>query len=274
MNGLLLLESKFEGEINLISKSNSQPLLLAVVLLSSLISGCISDSSDDDFILVVNYEQASGTVIQTFDEGELVSTTSVELEFDFSNSVSANNLVLFAMGDMFGSQFKSINPAEDSTITFSFSEHGIFYFEAYATDDSGRTKELTIVIRIDLEMIWDESGTYEPIPMEIDSIPDNGGVNPISMTIDSTVTNPGLIEDISGGREVDITWRLTDPLDDSCQVYEGVVHEGESLNWKTVHFNTYEVHELSVSYDDGQDRIDVHHVILIEYEELESEPNP
>jgi len=57
-------------------------------------------------------------------------------------------------------------------------------------------------------------------------------------------------------------------------VYEGVVHEGESLNWKTVHFNTYEVHELSVSYDDGQDRIDVHHVILIEYEELESEPNP
>ena len=37
--------------------------------------------------------------------------------------------------------------------------------------------------------------------------------------------------------------------------------------WKTLHFDTYGVHELQVTYDSGQDYIDVEHMISLVYPE-------
>ena len=63
-----------------------------------------------------------------------------------------------------------------------------------------------------------------------------------------------------------------DEQEDACQGRYAVVHEGEQVNWKTIHFNTFELHELRISYDDGQDLINVNQSILIEYSQLESPP--
>ena len=39
-----------------------------------------------------------------------------------------------------------------------------------------------------------------------------------------------------------------------------------------MHFNTDEVHDLRVTYEEGQDAIDVDHTVDIEYEALETAP--
>ena len=63
--------------------------VLTVILLSSAIPGCLSDSRGE-ISLVVNYEQTNGTVVESYIDGELISTTNVSLEFDFSNTESEN----------------------------------------------------------------------------------------------------------------------------------------------------------------------------------------
>ena len=52
----------------------------------------------------------------------------------------------------------------------------------------------------------------------------------------------------------------------------GLDNEGEEVNWNTIHFNTYELHDLTISYDEGQDYINIDHTILIQYSAIESSP--
>ena len=99
------------------------------------------------------------------------------------------------------------------------------------------------------------------------------GEHPASvLVIDSTVANPALIANIGGGQEVEVSWQLIDDTQEACQSQPGTVQDGDTASWNTVHFNTDEVHELRVTYEEGQDTIDVEHVVSIEYEHLESEP--
>ena len=106
------------------------------------------------------------------------------------------------------------------------------------------------------------------MPLVIDPIPVHGGASPDTIHIHSTVENPELI----AGREVEFTWSLVDGNEDACQVRNGLVHDGEFADWETIHFNTFQVHELKINYDSGQDYINVDQTVLIAYSALESEP--
>lgn len=248
---------------------------MAILFLSSLVAGCLSDSVEEQGItLVVNHENTNGTIVESYVDGEHTSTTNVSLNFDFSNTVSNEKLVTFGIEYMDGGNPIEVDPANETTITVEFSNHGIYEFNAYAIDELGQYASIGMVIRIELRIDWYESNTYEPKNLVINPIPENDGPYPSSIIIDSTIENPVLIENIGGGQDVEVTWQLVDQEDIACQSRSGVIHEGDDLNWKTVHFNTYEIHDLRVSYDDGQDYIDVSHIISIEYEALESEPNP
>ena len=248
-------------------------ILMATLFLSTLIAGCLSDSPEEHGItLVVNHENTNGTIVESYANGEHVSTTNVSLEFEFSNTVSAEKLVAFGIDPNDGRNPISVDPNNETAITVEFSNHGIYEINAYAIDELGQQANIGIVIRIELTIEWSESNTYEPENMVINPIPENGGPSPILILIDSTVENPVLIENIGGGQEVEVTWRLVDQQDTACQSRSGVIHEGDELNWKTIHFNTYEIHDLRVIYDGGQDYINVKHIISIEYEAVESEP--
>ncbi len=248
---------------------------MAILFLSSLVAGCLSDSVEEQGItLVVNHENTNGTIVESYVDGEQISTTNVSLHFDFSNTVSNEKLVTFGIEYIDGENPIEVDPANDTTITVEFSNHGIYEFNAYAIDELGQYASIGMVIRIELRIEWYESNTYEPKNLVINPIPENDGPYPSSIIIDSTIENPVLIENIGGGQDVEVTWRLVDQEDIACQSRSGVIHEGDDLNWKTVHFNTYEIHDLRVSYDDGQDYIDVNHIISIEYEEIESGENP
>ena len=250
-------------------------MILAVFLLSSATVGCLSSSEENSGIeLMVNYQSTNGTIVETYVDGDLQSKSNVILDFDFSTTISEYELVSYGINPNDG-RSPILVPADTSqTVSVEFSEHGIFHLDAFAVDEMESIENLTIIVRIELNIEWNEDTTNEPTSLEIDSIPKNGGPYPSMIIIDSDVENPQLIENVGGGREVEITWRLFDEAEDACLIRPTTVDEGEIANWKVHHRITNEIHDLRISYDSGQDYIDIDHSISILFEEVESPPNP
>ena len=255
------------------SSTRGTALGLVLVFLASSMVGCLSETQSVEGIdLIVHYENTNGTIVDSYIDGDHVSTTDVFLDFDFSKTISDTELVEFGIV-FFGERPPiSIDPNTDSIISVEFPHHGIHEIVAYAINEQNVQENHSIIIRIEQKIEWLESNTYNPKTLTIDTFPNNEGISPSAIIINSTVENPELIENVGGGREVEITWSLVDEQEDACQGRYAVVHEGEQVNWKTIHFNTFELHELRISYDDGQDLINVNQSILIEYSQLESPP--
>ena len=246
---------------------------LVCILLSFSLVGCVSDTQPTEgFELIVDFENTSGTIIHSYVDGDLVSTSNVLLDFDFSNTVSSNQLIEFGIRLVHNGDTTSVNPDLTSQISIEFTHHGIYEIIAYAIGENGHEESKSIIVRIENEINWLESNTYNPKPITINPIPNPLGIFPASIIIDSTIENPVLIENIGGGREVEVTWSLFDQQEDACQTKNDIIYEGEEVNWNTIHFNTYELHDLTISYDEGQDYINIDHTILIQYSAIESSP--
>lgn len=251
----------------------ASPIGLVCILLSFSLVGCVSDTQPTEgFELIVDFENTSGTIVHSYVDGDLVSTSNVFLDFDFSNTVSSNQLIEFGIQLVHNGDTTSVNPDLTSQISIEFTHHGIYEIIAYAIGENGHEESKSIIVRIENEINWLESNTYNPKPITINPIPNPLGIFPASIIIDSTIENPVLIENIGGGREVEVTWSLFDQQEDACQTKNDIIYEGEEVNWNTIHFNTYEVHDLTISYDEGQDYINIDHTILIQYSAIESSP--
>ena len=250
-------------------------VILAVFFLSSATVGCLSSSDENSGIeLMVNYEFTNGTIHETYVDGNSQSKSNVILDFDFSTTSSEHELVSFGINPNDGRSPILVAAETSQTVSVEFSEHGIYHLNAFAVDEIESIENLTIIIRIEHNIEWNEDTTNEPTSFEIDSIPKNGGPYPSMIIIDSDVENPELIENVGGGREVEITWRLFDETEDACLIRPTTVDEGEIANWKVHHRITNEIHDLRISYDSGQDYIDIDQSISILYQEVESPPNP
>lgn len=251
----------------------ASPIGLVCILLSFSLVGCVSDTQPTEgFELIVDFENTSGTIVHSYVDGDLVSTSNVFLDFDFSNTVSSNQLIEFGIRLVHNGDTTSVNPDLTSQISIEFTHHGIYEIIAYAIGENGHEESKSIIVRIENEINWLESNTYNPKPITINPIPNPLGIFPASIIIDSTIENPVLIENIGGGREVEVTWSLFDQQEDACQTKNDIIYEGEEVNWNTIHFNTYELHDLTISYDEGQDYINIDHTILIQYSAIESSP--
>ena len=251
----------------------ASPIGLVCILLSFSLVGCVSDTQPTEgFELIVDFENTSGTIVHSYVDGDLVSTSNVLLDFDFSNTVSSNQLIEFGIRLVHNGDTTSVNPDLTSQISIEFTHHGIYEIIAYAIGENGHEESKSIIVRIENEINWLESNTYNPKPITINPIPNPLGIFPASIIIDSTIENPVLIENIGGGREVEVTWSLFDQQEDACQTKNDIIYEGEEVNWNTIHFNTYELHDLTISYDEGQDYINIDHTILIQYSAIESSP--
>ena len=253
--------------------NRASPIGLVCILLSFSLVGCVSDTQPTEgFELIVDFENTSGTIIHSYVDGDLVSTSNVFLDFDFSNTVSSNQLIEFGIRLVHNGDTTFVNPDLTSQISIEFTHHGIYEIIAYAIGENGHEESKSIIVRIENEINWLESNTYNPKPITINPIPNPLGIFPASIIIDSTIENPVLIENIGGGREVEVTWSLFDQQEDACQTKNDIIYEGEEVNWNTIHFNTYELHDLTISYDEGQDYINIDHTILIQYSAIESSP--
>ena len=257
------------GNFSVVNVRHIRPLLLVLVLCSSALAGCLSSMDETEKIsLELNYEYTNGTIVHSYVDGELESATHVVLNFDFSNTDGMNPLSLFGIELVEREETITVDALAESIVSVEFSSHGMYTLKAFAIDNQGVKETTEIVVRIELRMEWFESNTYEPTPLVIDPIPVHGGASPDTIHIHSTVENPELI----AGREVEFTWSLVDGNEDACQVRNGLVHDGEFADWETIHFNTFQVHELKINYDSGQDYINVDQTVLIAYSALESEP--
>ena len=108
--------------------------------------------------------------------------------------------------------------------------------------------------------------------MEINTTPGNEGTGPMKLAIDSTVENP---DDLFGGSPVTISWELVDPNSDSKGINTEQIADGQSASWELdLDLPIAGVHDLIVTIDQGQDRININHVVDILYEQEESSPNP
>ena len=253
--------------------NRASPIGLVCILLSFSLVGCVSDTQPTEgFELIVDFENTSGTIVHSYVDGDLVSTSNVFLDFDFSNTVSSIQLIEFGIQLVHNGDTTSVNPDLTSQISIEFTHHGIYEIIAYAIGENGHEESKSIIVRIENEINWLESNTYNPKPITINPIPNPLGIFPASIIIDSTIENPVLIENIGGGREVEVTWSLFDQQEDACQTKNDIIYEGEEVNWNTIHFNTYELHDLTISYDEGQDYINIDHTILIQYSAIESSP--
>ncbi|MDP6869886.1 MAG: hypothetical protein QGI21_03855 [Candidatus Poseidoniaceae archaeon] len=246
----------------------SKNIWVLFLLLSSSLIGCLSDDRSETAIsLVVNTETDNGTLVESYSNGEKISTTNVSIDFDFSQTSADNKIITYGIDTMDGRTPVTVNANTNSIIRVEFYNHGIYNVSAYAIDEDNLQQHMTIIIRIDLRIEWVESNTHDPKTLTFDPNPVNGGPNPKMIEVNSVVENPSLIEDIgNGGQSVQITWNIIDEQNDVCQKKTTQIEDGDSDNWHTIHFNTFQVHELTITYDDGQDNINVNHSIAIIYE--------
>lgn len=241
-----------------------QPVVFSVLLLGAL-SGCtFFDGSDDGFDLKIEFDSSSNTIIETYSGGELESLNGVSIDFDFSNTETDLQLIGVDKND--GSDPVELSPGDDSILTVNFPSHGKYNLTVYAISEAGVTEKLTTQISVDLRILWFENSTSEPTPLDFNPIPDNAGEHPTMIEVESEVSNPSVFNDFSGGQSVQFSWTITDELGDTCQRNDREVSDGDSETWETIHFNTYLLHELGVTYNDGQDLIDIYHDVLITYQ--------
>ncbi len=227
---------------------------------------------------MVVYATTNATIVEVWEDGELVETQYPLLTFDFSESRASTPFVLHSVKGEHA--FATVDASVSSVVEVEFDRHGFHLLELTSvhegSTDSSEQASLyrsEVVIRVEKRIEWTESSTNEPEPMVLDTRREIGDEPASVIVIESTVHNPPLINNIGGGQDVDVSWQLIDESQEACQSQPGTVEEGESATWKTVHFNTDEVHELRVNYEEGQDAIDIEQTILIQYEGLETPPS-
>lgn len=239
--------------------------VLALIACTSL-SGCLTNQKEDSKIdIIVNADTTNAMIIEAYNDGVLVSKTNVLIEFDFSQTTATNELSIFGIDKMDGTETDEIAVENSSKISVNFTEHGIYDITAYAIDKKSNRENFTITITIELRINWQESDTNEPMPLPFDPVPNNGGDNPSMIEIFSQIENPSLIGGGIGGENVQLTWQIVDELNDICQTRNGQVNDGETITWETLYFNTYLQHELRVVLDDSQESINVNQTIIILY---------
>lgn len=246
----------------------AKPVWILFLLLASILSGCLSQTSEEPGIeLELQYEATNGTVVESYSDGEHMSTSNVSLDFDFSQTTAKNGLATFGIDARDGRPPVTVDANTESVVTVEFSEHGIYNLSIYAIDNNNNQEKQYLSITIELRIEWVESNTKAPQTLVFDPTPSNEGQSPIMIEIYSVVENPSIIEGVgSSGQSVQFTWNIADELNDVCQSRSGQVDDGDEVVWNTIHFNTLQVHELRISYDDGQEDIRVNHSVSILYE--------
>ncbi|MBT7243898.1 MAG: hypothetical protein HN874_00435, partial [Euryarchaeota archaeon] len=62
---------------------------VVVILISMSLAGCFSEDEErSGFDLQISYDSLNGTIIQSYSDGELVSSEFVTITFDFSDTNS------------------------------------------------------------------------------------------------------------------------------------------------------------------------------------------
>ena len=243
---------------------------LLVVLASLAGPGCLQ-VEEQPYLRVV-FESTNGTVVETFQDGELVERQPAVLTFDFSQTLEQADVAAYGVEVEDSTVGVDVEDGGEGLLEVTFGHHGMHEVVLYADVGGDRlTKE--VIVRIELVMHWTENGTNDPLPAIVQMMPRNGGSPPVALNVESTVENPALIDNLGGGQEVEVRWSLEDETHGVCQTNRATVQDNDAVTWRTAHFSSPESHELRVAYEAGQDAVNVHHRIEVLHEAVETAPS-
>ena len=252
---------------------------LAVLVCASL-AGCLSGPEDDDVAspisMNIHYEATSGTITERIQNGATLSQSGVELAFDFARVTSkAGAMKTFTLDpgdDEDGSNTVTVNANEQAELSYTYQTHGLFTVMLSATDESGNEASTSVVVRIDKEVDWTQSNTDDPDSMVVPATPDCQCPAPERIVVDSTISNPA---GILAGTPVTVTWHLDNPDGEEQAFHTEQIGDGQEASWTHDQYNIDEGDwALNVSIDAGNDSLNLHHIVLISYEAVETPPNP
>tara|TARA_B100000459_G_scaffold138446_1_gene96152 strand:+ start:520 stop:1290 length:771 start_codon:yes stop_codon:yes gene_type:complete len=241
-----------------------------------MLAGCFGeDNSEQEKLidLVVHYDATNGTIQQSFIGGSQISFNAVTFSFDFARTSSDYGLETFTLDPGDGRSIISIDASESANIDVEYQIHGLYTIILAATDINGNTANQTVVLRVEHSIDWSEANSADPDTMEINTTPGNEDSTPKQVSIDSTVENPSIT--VTPGSPVTVTWELTDPDSNTKGTKTDQIVDGEEKNWNfDLNLPIRGLHDLSVTIDQGQDRLNINHLVDILYAEEESSPNP
>ena len=251
-------------------------LFTSALLMFSMLAGCLGNDDNDeaDLInLVVHFDSTNGTIQQSFLGGSQISFTGVTFSFDFARTTSDYGLETFSLLPGDGREAIVIDASESANIDVEYQLHGLYSVVLEAEDINGNTANQTVLLRVEQSISWSEANSADPDTMEINTTPGNEDSNPKQLSISSTVENPSL-QNIPSS-PVTVTWELTDPESNSKGTKTDQIVDGEEKSWDfNLNLPTQGLHDLTVTIDQGQDRININHLVDILYTEDESSPNP
>ena len=249
-------------------------VLLSTLLMFSMLAGCFGDNDSDQkelIDLVVHYDATNGTIQQSFIGGSQISFTGVTFSFDFARTTSDYGLKTFTLDPGDGRSIISIDASESASIDVEYQIHGMYTVILAATDINDNTVNMTVVLRVEHSIEWSEANSADPDTMEINTTPGNEDSNPKQVIVESVVENP----ETPLGSPVSVTWELTDPNSASKGTKTAQIQDGENALWSiNLNFPISGMHDLTLSIDQGQDRVNINHVVDIVYEQEETVPNP
>ena len=255
-------------------------MAVLAVMLAATLTGCLSngdgDGDNNPISMNVHYDATSGTIAELVQSGAVISTTGVELSFDFARvSSKAGMMKTFSFDpgdDDEGVNAVTVNANEQATITYTYQTHGLFTAVLSATDESDNEASMELVLRIDKEIDWTQTNTDDPDSMVLATTPDCQCPTPEHLAVQSTITNRN---DILPGTQITVTWHLVDPGGEEQAFHTEQIGDGQEASWTHSQYNVDGGDwALNVSIDAGNDSIDIHHIVTIAYEAVESSPNP
>lgn len=251
-------------------------LFTSALLMFSMLAGCLGNDDNDeaDLInLVVHFDSTNGTIQQSFLGGSQISFTGVTFSFDFARTTSDYGLETFSLLPGDGREAIVIDASESANIDVEYQLHGLYSVVLEAEDINGNTANQTVLLRVEQSISWSEANSADPDTMEINTTPGNEESSPSQIVLESIVENPSIFG--TPGSPVTVTWELTDPESNSKGTKTDQIVDGEEKSWDfNLNLPTQGLHDLTVTIDQGQDRININHLVDILYTEDESSPNP
>ena len=159
----------------------------------------------------------------------------------------------------------SIDASEETTIALDFDHHGMYEIVLYVVDSEKNNVTTTKTILVEQIIRWTEEGTGDPQSLFFDARPGNDGTAPSYVMLNSTVANPSPFLELNG-RDVDVEWAVLN-VEGQCMGNREIVENGGSVTWNTLHFAPIDMHEIEMTIHEGQDEINIEHVVALRYTE-------
>ena len=243
-----------------------RPVLFSGMVCLLFLSGCLGSVLNENIETVLNVGMSNEriTIETIYEQGELASSSIETIDFDFSGSTSVASILTFGLVTDDGRSF-SIDATEETTISLDFDHHGMYDIELYAIDSKGNNLTSSKTIIVEQIVRWTEEGTGNPQSLFFDANPGNDGTPPSYLILNSTVSNPSAIIEFNG-RDVDVEWAVIN-VEDQCMGNREVVENGGSVTWNTLHFAPVDMHEIEMTIHEGQDELNIEHVVALRYTE-------